>query len=239
MKAMRPEDRNKGIILVVLVVVVFGLIVVRAMSALGGGGPAPADQSQVIPVGASAPASGSGSPAPAQTGGSIPVTTSPTTGPDAGQIDVPAIKNPGKSNPFAPPKLQPVVKPPTTEVKPIQPLPPTGNPDKTNIPFPIDKEHVDIVKAAPPPIRVTGVVTGGRGIAVIRVGTRDFVVFQGDTFANGFKLVSVTLDQCVISHKDYGKQTYGVALVLPPTDSVVPTGTTTPPGNTGTAVTAS
>ena len=206
---MRPEDRPKAIGLVVGVVVVFGLVGMRMKAALGGGEVPPPAQTTVALSG-----SGGAAAAPASSGGnSVVIGTGP--GPAAGSdkdAEKPIVIQPTKgsqNNPFRTfegkgQKPTDIYNPDIIKSKPTPPvvqttpetLPPVN---KSPLPVPGAITGLEIEKDNAPDMQVTGILTGGRAVAVIRMGGKTYVVSQGETFANGFKLISATGYQIVVS----------------------------------------
>ncbi len=216
---MRPEDRPKAIGLIVGVVVVFALVFMRVKAAFGGGDvPQPAQAVVAIGGNSSAAPAGTGQ-APSSTEGGTPVATAsgPTVvagGPKKSDKIViqppkaPQTRNPfrqrqekgqeqvvGSDPDFVDPKIL-VSKGPD----PMRPLPGGTLPKISGSgTTPESISGLDVQKDVEAEMQLTGVIIGGRPVAVIRMGGKDFVVSAGDTFGKGFKLVSATQTQVIIS----------------------------------------
>ncbi len=211
---MRPEDKPKAIGLVVGVVVVFSLVFIRMKSALGGGEvPQPAQSTVAI--------SGSGAnaaPPPADAGaagGSTNITIGTGPGPGAkGDTEKPIVIQPTKgsqNNPFR--AFEGKGQKPDTGTNPDivkpKPIPPITQPTQTDVQPPAGKggalpvagniPGMEVVSDTIPDMQVTGILTGARAVAVIRMNGKTYVVTQGETFANGFKLISASGIQVTVS----------------------------------------
>lgn len=214
MKAMKPEDRPKAIGLGVGVVVIFTLVTLRVKSAMGGADvPQPAQSSVTL-----SGSTGGTSPAPAPSGGGSTeiIGTLPPKGGDSGG-DKPIIIQPTKgsqNNPFRtfqgtgdkPANVEnPDIKQSVRPIVPVTNFQPTdGALPPVNGKRPVDPQTgqigLDVEKdVAAQEMQVTGVLTGKKPVAVIRLSGKDYVVTAGETFANGLKLITATPREVVIS----------------------------------------
>ena len=183
-QSLRPEDRTKAAGLVGLVVAVFALAGFRAKA----DAPAPtASDSSVFlnPQGAtsSTPPSRPDKqvdqiidytpPKPANLSNPFKDTLSSHSTPSgsvpAPQLYVPMKGDIGPSEPISSSAL------PATTAGTVTPVPPEFD-----------------------SISVEGVVTGGEGVAILKVGASQLVISQGASFGKGYKLVSVTDTHVVI-----------------------------------------
>jgi hypothetical protein len=239
MKSIRPEDRPKAIVLVVLVVVVFVGIYMRLGAALGGT-PQPAP---------GAPVSENISPPSGATSTGPGITAS--SGPAAGaggkeQIVVPPVSPAARNqDPFrSPTRTEISTNDQTTGQSPKASPPPatipirrSGGPGATRIterdlanptgPIgsggssgngPALPTVGEMKPDEPPPITVTGIVDGGggRSVAVIRVGAKDYVVANGDHFGDGFRLVEAHPTSVIVTwSKEHRVERKKLSIELP------------------------
>ena len=209
---MRPEDRPKAIGLGVGVVVVFTLVSLRVKSAMGGAEvPQPAQASvSLTPPGST----GGTAPVPPVSGPNTVVMGTPGPATDA-NAERPIIIQPTKgsqNNPFR--TFQGLGDKPESgnnpdikgsQRQPFVPQKPTGDElPPINNKRPVDPQTgqigLDVEKdVAAQELQDTGILTGKRPVAVIRVAGKDFVVTAGETFGNGLKLVTANPREVVIS----------------------------------------
>jgi len=205
------NEKKKTLILLLLVFAVFGLAGWRIASVPG---PAPAADSKVTAL------DQNGQPVPANTiqmGGApsekpakqiVVAAPAPIAGPDpfkstikpstADQAnrpitvaDVPAPRRstPRESSTIRSSDLDQPVNPLKGDI-----LPTAGGTDS----------RVEVKPDPTPSIRVAGVITGDKAVAILKMGDQQFVVSVGDMFGDGYQLKSVTDTQVVIKE---GKKT--------------------------------
>ena len=194
--AAKPEDNNKVIGLVAGVVGVFGFVIFRTMSALGGAGAeAPPVEGVVKSQNGDVKVAMGGPPAGAATGVSdvniidiktFPLGSTPNPfhkGGDAGGIT--ANKKGKGSRPGGPPIL----------------------------PDPKDQVLTVPNETPPEPITVMGVNMGRNPVVVMQVGDKAFVVDKGARFGKGLRVKEVSEKQVVI---DDGKELRYIRVGLQP-----------------------
>ena len=189
-QSLRPEDRVKAAGLMFLAVAVFALAGFRAKV----GNTGQTSTSETVVVGKQTP------------GAVTPATT--TTDKTADKlIDVPLSTSAAKANPFKDVSGKPS---PVAQSMESKPLPEAASqpyvPMKGELsPAPTGNEGHELSKNSDSPtignpdsVSVEGVIAGGQGVAVLKVGGADLVVRQGSNFGVGYRLLSVTSTQVVI-----------------------------------------
>ena len=191
----KPEDNNKVIGLIVGVVGVFGFVIFRTVSALGGSGAEapPVDGVVKSPNGDVKVAMG-GPPAGA-TAANI----------DQATIDVKTFPLGTTPNPFHKDLDAGGI---------TKPKGPTGrgNGGKGTLPPLTGPIVLANDEPPPPPITVMGVNMGRNPVVVMQVGDKAFVVNKGDSFAKTYRVKEVSEKQVVI---DDGKQLHYIRVGAP------------------------
>ncbi|MDR3691947.1 MAG: hypothetical protein P4L46_21380 [Fimbriimonas sp.] len=196
MQILRPGDGPKAAILSILVVVMFGLVGWRTMASVRG----------------TAPAANDGSTGAADALVKIP------GGP---KVDTPAPEKAIVVTPSSePPKIDPFKKIATPRIHPSMsgrsrinlgdmPMDPLQGDIESLPPARSDTQTVAPADPSPLTITVQGVLTGGKGVAIIRLGKDTLIVKVGESFGAAFRLISVSDTEIVVQQ---GKklQTYPV-----------------------------
>ena len=193
MKSIRPQDRPKLIGLSVGAVLVLALIFYRVHSVLDAG-PDTSTAPKAVAMG-SAPAESTTSSGAASKPSPTVGTATPgaTVKPKDADAKVTPLIGSTKLDPFR--SQEPRTSKPIETMKgPI--VANQGKSDKKGGTNPMPPFGADglIVKTD---LQVTGLVSGS--VAVIRIGTRDYVVARGGTFGPGYKLVQADGSHVVIS----------------------------------------
>jgi hypothetical protein len=192
----KPEDKRKAAILGGAVVLVFLFVVKNTMSAISGGGAAPTTEAIAAPVGAT------GTPA-------APVmqvaTTQPTAVPKEADDLIDPINYPPNETPSPFHKdtdsYSGALDQPNVITAPPPPPPPPQNKRGPGSDFgqPLPTPGSTPVIIRPPdPMVAMGVMTGDNPVAVIRVGSQQYVVNKGAKFGHNLRLKSVSESQVVI-----------------------------------------
>ncbi len=196
-----PQDKQKAIGLGVAVVVVFAMVIKNTLGASGT--PPPVD-------GGAPTVAVSGGPAgstPAPAGGSTVAIAIPGGAPAAPPADPmidPPVLPPGEiPSPFHRDIYAYKGPLPTPKVEPKTPLDPIRPPTTTrkgpgDIFNPLDGKLPPPVIIPDEPMSVMGVITGDKPVAVIKVGSQQFIVDRGAKFGRGLRLKSVSETQVVI-----------------------------------------
>ena len=194
--AAKPEDNNKVIGLVAGVVGVFGFVIFRTMSALGGSGAeAPPIEGVVKSPNGDVKVAMGGPPAGAAA----------SAGPDVTLIDIKAFAPGSTPNPFHK-SVDPGGITANKKGKGNRPggpsvLPPTG-------------DVILVSNETPPePITVMGVNMGRNPVVVMQVGDKAFVVDKGARFGKGMRVKEVSEKQVII---DDGKELRYIRVGLQP-----------------------
>jgi len=195
-----PQDKQKAIGLSVAVVVVFAMVIKSTLSAQGT--PPPIEgASPTVAVAGSPPAAGG-----AQTVAlANPAGTPANTAPVDDMIDPPILPPGEMPSPFHRDTVAYKGPMPTAKVEPrfVNPAPPQPRTFVKTPPDPTfgvrfgDGSPI-VLHADPEPMSVMGVITGQNPVAVIRVGSQQFIVDRGSKFGHGYRLKSVSESQVVI-----------------------------------------
>lgn len=208
MTPIRPEERNKAILLIVAIIAVFGFGAYRLLG-LGGGGGAAAPPT-TTPV-ASAPATGPLAPPPAP-GGAV--------GPPGQITPQPILPPPASQNPFrrvlspdgAPPPSTSSAPPPKSgtgamsvkEARNPRPAPQGASQPSFPSFTPGDGGMTGRAPVPPPEARsmeLVGVVFGATSIAMIRTEGREHFVRVGDR-VGGYKVAAISTDVVTLRRGD-------------------------------------
>ena len=232
-----PADKKKAIGLVIGCVLVFGFLVKNMMSINSGTPPPP--QTVAIggatgdaPVAAIPPPEGGattvslGGPAPAD------------AGPDKNLLDPPKFPPSETPNPFHKANGDSFVDPNAGIPQPIRPVGRRNNrksgrnSDQESmsgiiLPDPNGPNSAVVVRPDPEPMQVLGVATGPKSVAVIQVGSKQFVVDRGEKFGKGLRLKEVSNTQVVIEQN--GELHILRVGVHPPSSTAPSTNSQTPP----------
>jgi hypothetical protein len=183
MQSLRPEDRLKAVLLSVLVVVVFSLVGWRSVVASQG----PPSTKQTVTLGTSGTSIAGGSTAVAAKAKEKPITIA---------TPPPTPKNdPFRSLEMPKGDRMPAIAVSRPEVMPYQPL--TGDISPA-VNMGAEKNELATAHAPTDAITVEGVVTGGKGVAILKVGDQTVIVKGGYTFASGYQLIMVTDTEVVV-----------------------------------------
>jgi hypothetical protein len=208
-----PAAKKKAIGLGIAVGLVFLFVVKNTMSAIAGGGQAPPEGTAVpLPTGGGAPASGD-VVAMAPPAGGLPTAVKPADD----LLDPPNYTLADTPTPF---HKDTVGYSGPLDYKPVDDLiipPPIITPPRFRVPRSNSKQggligtlpgvggsgDSAVVVRDPDPIILKGVMAGQNPVAVIQVGTKQFVVSKGNTFGSKetgrtFHLKDVTASQVVI-----------------------------------------
>ena len=195
--AAKPEDNNKVIGLVAGVVGVFGFVIFRTMSALGGSGAeAPPIEGVVKSPNGDVKVALGGPPAGAAA----------SAGPDVTLIDIKTFPPGSTPNPFH---------------KSVDPGGITANkkgngnrPGRNPILQNSQDQVLTVPNDTPPePITVMGVNMGRNPVVVMQVGDKAFVVDKGARFGKGMRVKEVSEKQVII---DDGKELRYIRVGLQP-----------------------
>jgi len=184
---MSKEDRNKMIVLVAAIVLVFGFAGWRIMGATGGSATptAPVTASQAAPV-ASLSATNVEEPDMIDL---PPVTLALNTDPFR-KILTSNVPMDDETDPRKPKPSTQSTRPPST-LNGIPPLPMPGGSTDTSGVRPMEIPSSETLAAEKANLTLSGVITGKNGSATIAVGSETHVVQVGEKFAGGLVLTQI------------------------------------------------
>ncbi|RYG27098.1 hypothetical protein EON82_00660 [bacterium] len=192
MSLVRTEDAPKAAALVVAIIAVFGFAIWRILS-LSGGGAVPEPKANPVVLAAT---------------NALIVASADASNDTEPEIDLPTLISSGAEDPFRDvvPKIVVPTATPRTPYRRPRGLRRGGSMFVSDLPIlPMPTSEVLAVKIPEEEIHVSGVIAGDEAVAVMKVGTKDYVVKEGETVAGGVEVLEI--DESSVTVREGHKRT--------------------------------